>query len=279
MSGSLKTRVRRALPLDVRLRAAAWLTRQRWLPLGDHVAIGLIRDLQASDPKHFHKFAWTHHLMGYARWYDSEEELFAPEQMQPSRLEIFRDLTSVLNEDLPPAPVASILEVGCSQGYILRHLETQVFPECTDLVGIDIDGPAIGKGQRYLAAAGSRVRLMQGDMEDLDALIGARTFDVTLAAGVLSYLDEADATAMVSRILQRTNRVMAVAGLACVDRDNRTLERSIPSPAHEGQWIHNFDAMIGAAGGRVIRSRWEGGKLYNLQTLCSAFAIPRGSPR
>ena len=240
--------------------------------------MGLIRDLQASDPKAFHKFVWSNHLMGYARWYDSEEELFAPEQMQPSRVELFADLVAVLNElSIPRSAVTAVLEVGCSQGYLLRHLETDVFPACEDLVGLDIDAKAIEKGRKYLGGLGSRVRLLHGDMENLDALVGARAFDVTLAAGVLSYLNEADATSVVSRMLQRTRGLLALAGLAWVDAHNRTLERSIPSPAHEGQWIHNFESMITAAGGRVVRSRWEGARLYNLQTLCFAFAVPEES--
>jgi hypothetical protein len=140
---------------------------------------------------------------------------------------------------------------------------------------LDIDGAAIDKGQRYLAKAGSRVRLLHGDMEDLDTLLGPRQFDLTIAAGVLSYLNESDATAVVAHMLRRTNTVLALAGLACLDRHNRTLERSITSPSHEGQWIHNFEKMVADGGGRVVRSRWEGEKLYNLQTLCFAFAVPK----
>jgi SAM-dependent methyltransferase len=276
MIATLKRRARRLVPLPARMRLAAWLTRQRWLPVQDHVAMGIIRDLQTTDPKEFHKFVWSNHLMGYARWYDSEEELFAPEQMQPSRVELFGDLIFVLEHDLglPSSSVSSVLEVGCSQGYLLRHLETDVFPACPDLVGLDIDAPAIEKGKHYLQKVGSRVRLLHGDMENLDGLLDAGDFDVTLAAGVLSYLNEQDATVVVSRMLRRTRRVLALAGLAWVDGHNRTLDQSIPSPSHEGQWIHNFESMIAAAGGRVVRSRWEGARLYNLQTLCFAFAVP-----
>lgn len=276
MAGALTQHVRGLVPLPARLRAAAWITRQRWMPGSDHIAVGLIRDLQTSNPKHFHKFAWANHLMAYARWYEEEAELFAPEQMQPTRVELFRDLVAVLEQDLSrrASSVESILEIGCSQGYLLRHLETQVFPGCETLVGIDIDGPAIDKGGRYLRGQGSRVRLMQGDMEDLPALAGDTTFDVTLAAGVLSYLNQADATTVVRQLLQRTNVVLALAGLACFERPNETLDRSILSPGHQGQWIHNFEAMVAAAGGRVVRSRWEGPRQYNFQTISFVFAVP-----
>lgn len=276
MRTALKRGARRLVPLTTRMRAAAWLSRQRWIPVTDHLVMGLVRDFQASDPKSFHKFAWTNHLMGYARWYDVEDELFSIEQMQPSRVELFADLRSVLHNGAgsTSSAIASVLEVGCSQGYLLRHAETHVFPECTELVGIDIDAPAIEKGKRYLAGINSRVKLLAGDMEQLDELLPDQTFDLTIAAGVLSYLNEADAAAVVARMMRRTTKLLALAGLACVDRHNRTLDRSVLSPSHEGQWIHNFEAMIAAAGGRVVYSRWEGEKLYNLQTLCFAFAVP-----
>jgi SAM-dependent methyltransferase len=280
MSAALKRRVRALVPLPARMRAAAWLGRQRWLPVADHVGLGLVRDLQTNDPKAFHKFVWANHLMGYARWYDSEHELFAGDQMQPSRIELFADLLSVLKSDLAlePSSISSILEIGCSQGYLLRHLEANTFRQCRHFVGLDIDAPAIEKGKRYLASVGSHVELLQGDMEDLEKLVGHRRFDVTMAAGVLSYLNQEDATAMVARLLARTGRVCVLAGLACTDRHNSALERSVLSPGHEGQWIHNFEAMIAAAGGRTLRSRWEGAKLYNLQTICFAFGVP-GEPR
>jgi SAM-dependent methyltransferase len=275
MSATLKRRVRALVPLSARMRAAAWLGRQRWLPVADHVGMGLVRDLQATDPKAFHKFVWSNHLMGYARWYDSEQELFADDQMQASRVELFADLLAVLREDgLDPSAVKSVLEVGCSQGYLLRHLETTTFRQCRDFLGLDIDAPAIEKGKRYLAQVQSRVNLVHGDMEDLEKLIGDRQFDITMAAGVLSYLNEEDARAMVARMLARTGRVCVLAGLACTERHNRTLERSVLSPGHEGQWIHNFEALVAAAGGRTVRSRWEGAKLYNLQTICFAFGVP-----
>jgi SAM-dependent methyltransferase len=275
MTALLKEGLRSAIPLPARMRLAAWLSRQRWMPVRDHVAMGLVRDLLRDDPKQFHKFAWSNHFMGYARWYDSEEELFAFEQMQPTRVQLFQDLTSVLDgEGIPRSDVRSVLEVGCSLGYLLRYVETHVFPNCPDIVGIDIDAPAIEKGQRFLARADSRVVLHAGDMEHLDALVGPRTFDITLAAGVLSYLNEDDASRMVAQLLARTRHVLALAGLACVERNNNCLTRSEESPGHAGQWVHNFEALVARAGGRVVRTRWEGAKQYNFQTVCFVFAVP-----
>jgi cyclopropane fatty-acyl-phospholipid synthase-like methyltransferase len=213
--------------------------------------------------------------MGYARWYDSEEELFDLDQMQPTRLEFFRDLTTALQaQGVPANEVGSVLEVGCSLGYLLWYLELKVFPESKDIVGIDIDAPGIEKGKRFLAREGSRVSLIAGDMEQLDALIGPRQFDVVFAAGVLSYLNEEDALRMVRQMLSRTSKVLSLVGLAHTDRNNNTLTRSEISPGHAGQWIHNFEALVKRAGGRVTQSRWEGGKQYNFQTICFVFAVP-----
>jgi len=104
--------------------------------------------------------------------------------------------------------------------------------------------------------------------------MGSRTFDLIYAAGVLGYL-ESDAARLVSILLRRTNKILALAGLACTTRNNNRLDRSETSPNHDNlQWIHNFEAMVSAAGGRVARSRWEGARLYNLQTVCFVFAVP-----
>jgi SAM-dependent methyltransferase len=274
MTGLLKEQLRSAIPLAARMRFVTWLTRRSWVPMRDRMAMGLVRDLLARDPKQFHKFAWANHLMAYARWYDSEDELFAFEQMQPTRIELFRDLVAALEEqNVRPSEVRSFLEVGCSLGYLLRYAELNVFPDCTDIVGIDIDAEAIRKGQQVLARAGSRVVLRAGDMEQLESLVGPRGFDVTLGAGVLSYLNEADALRMVEQLLSRTRKVLALAGLACVERNNNCLTRSAPSPGHAGQWIHNFEALVARAGGRVVRTRWDP-KQYNFQTICFVFAVP-----
>jgi len=280
MIALVKQRVRSVMSLEARMRMASWMARQRWLPVPDHVAMGLIRDLQASDPKQFHKFMWANHVMGYARWYDSERDLFSTERMEPSRVEFFGDLVSVLQQiGAVPSAMSSALEIGCSQGYLLRHLETSIFTSARNLVGIDIDAPAIEKGSRYLAAAGSSVKLFAADMEDLDSVVGKARFDVTIAAGVLSYLNQADATRMVSRMLERTDTLLALAGLAWTEGDNSSLAHSIESPNHLGQWLHNFDAMVKACGGSVVRNRWEGAKNYNNQTICFTFAQPSISQR
>lgn len=268
----LKRAFRYCVPFPVRKRLAIWLDRQEWFTR-DHIPVGLVRDLATRNPKEFHKLLWTHHFKLYAQWYDSEQELFSSEQMQPSRRLFFADLLSVLRDlGLRPQDIQSVLEVGCSQGHLLRHLETDLFHGCREFLGVDIDGTAIRKGTAYLGKLDSRVALVEGDMEHLDQILGKRSFDVVYAAGVLSYLDEPHAARLVANLLGRTNKVLALAGLACTSRNNGELHRSESSPSHEHQWIHDFAGMVSAAGGRVVRSRWEGATLYNLQTIYFVFA-------
>lgn len=270
----LKRGLRSTIPLSVRMRLALWLNRQPWFK-HDYLVMGMLGDFGSRDAKAFHKFLWKHHFMAYARWYDSEEELFSAERLQPSRRVFFDDLLCVLRDlGLRRSDIASILEAGCSLGYLLRHLELEVFPECGVLMGLDIDEPAIRKGADYLKRVGSKVVLAQGDMEHLEQILGPRTFDLVFAAGVLSYLDEPHAAQVVSTLLHHSNKVLGLAGLACTRCSNDRLERSEISPTHHHQWIHNFSDMVSAAGGRVVKSRWEGAKLYNLQTIHFVFAVP-----
>jgi SAM-dependent methyltransferase len=276
---NLKKAARFALPLDLRKRIAAWMNCQRWLPARDYWSMGIIRDLQASDPKAFHKFVWAHHMAGYARWYNSKS-LFGANKMNGS-VQTFRDFFDALTfviQDLglnPSKDIRSALEIGCSLGYLLRILEKDVFPESEEVVGIDIDRDAIDKGAEYLASVGSNVRLIHGDMEELDRIVGRQKFDFTLASGVLSYLDEMDAAKLISKLLVRTNRVLGLVGLACQSSDNRDLERSHLSTEHNNQWIHNFDAFVEKAGGKVVRRRWEESGEFNNQTPYFVFAVPK----
>lgn len=270
--------IRFILPLDLRKQIAIWINCQRWLPARGRLSMGIIRDLQAIDPKAFHKFLWGNHISGYSQWYDSED-LFDSNKMNGSEYtcrEFFKDLIAVI-KDIgfnPASDIRSVLEVGCSLGYILRFIEKNIFPNSDELIGIDIDADAIEKGARYLSSTGSKVRLTKGDMEELDHLVGERTFDFVFAAGVLSYLDETDATKVVSEMLRRTNKVLALVGLCSKSIDNRKLRQSKISIDHNHQWIHNFDAMVDNAGGRVVCHRWEGNRDFKSQALYFVFATP-----
>lgn len=257
--------VRSLLPMSLRKHFAIWINNQRWLSTRFYWAEGIIRDLMRSNPKAFHKFMWANHIRSYANWYDSET-LFESKKMNGSTetfREFFKDLFTVI-KDLgfdPSRDIRSVLEVGCSLGYLLRSIEKDIFPNSEELVGIDIDSEAINKGARYLMGIDSKVRLICGDMEELDQIVSDKKFDFIFASGVLSYLDSADASKVVSKMVRRTNKILALAGLSCKSVNNKELCISHLSMNHHNQWIHNFEAMIESAGGRVIWQRWEG-ELY-----------------
>jgi SAM-dependent methyltransferase len=244
------------------------------------LSAGIIGDIRATDPKTFHKFMWSNHIAGYAKWYDSES-LFEIRNMEPSRREFFHDLLDAVTRiGLDPGrDIHSVLEVGCSLGYLLRFMETDILPATTELVGLDIDRIAVEKGVDYLARVGSKIQLIEGDAEALDELVGDRVFDIAFAAGVLSYLDQEDATRAVSQMLRRASQVVALIGLACPTSDNSELIRSVMSHEKSNQWLHNFREMVEIAGGRVIKCRWEGTRQYNHQTMYSVFAAPRSDLR
>lgn len=274
---SAKKTVRYALPLPLRKALALWINRQRWLPPRHHWTQGLLQDFMHSDPKGFHKFLWGNHLSSYASWYDSED-LFLKEKMELSRRIFFDDIVSVM-KDLghDSNDLRSALEVGCSLGYLLRFIEEDIFPSTNELIGIDIDPEAIEMGGQYLDRVGSKVRLICGDMEDLDRLLGVKSFDLVFAGGVLSYLSESDARKVVKAMLCRTNKVLALIGLACTTRDNSELETSILSGNHNNQWLHNFKSMVEQVGGTVLKCRWEGAKQFNFQTIYAVYAVPCGA--
>ena len=188
---------------------------------------------------------------------------------------LFDDLRAYLTEAgvVPEADIRSVFEVGCSLGYLLRHLETGLFSGATTLEGIDIDRYAIEQGSTHLAAIGSKVRLEAADMGDLDSILAGRTFDVILCAGTLLYLPERDARAVIHSILEHTGVVAVLAGLAHPDRDNSTLTESTLR-ARDATFIHDLDGMVREADGRVVRRRWEGARMVDGNTLYFVFASP-----
>ncbi len=275
ITAEIKEYIRMALPISLRKHIAVWLNSQRWSSGWDYLTQGILRDFQKNDPKAFHKFFWSNHILSYAKQYDSEQ-LFDINRMEPSRRIFFNDLISAIQEiGLDPAKdIHSVLEVGCSLGYLLRFIETDILPNTKELVGIDIDGDAINKGADYLKMAGSRIRLIHGDMEDLDQLVGNRTFDLVFAAGVLSYLNSNDASRLIAKMLSRTEKLLALIGLAHTTTNNSDLPQSMLDDSRGNQWVHNFRSMVEAAGGHVLKCRWEGDRLFNYQTLYAVFAVP-----
>jgi hypothetical protein len=131
-------------------------------------------------------------------------------------------------------------------------------------------------GHEHLAALGSRVSLSCGDIQDLDRLVGQRAYDLILCTGVLMYLKQHDAAALVRNMLSRTRVMLAMAGLAHPREDNSRLARSgIRERDHT--FIHNLDEMVRGAGGSVVARRWEGNRLVDGQSVYFVFATPGNS--
>jgi tRNA (cmo5U34)-methyltransferase len=82
---------------------------------------------------------------------------------------------------------SNLLDIGCGAGnYALKMLD--YVPEMTVTL-VDLSRPMLERArQRVAEAGGQHVRMMQGDIRDLD--LGAPQFDIILAAMVLHHLRE-----------------------------------------------------------------------------------------
>jgi 2-polyprenyl-3-methyl-5-hydroxy-6-metoxy-1,4-benzoquinol methylase len=262
------------VPLSLRKRAVLGLQRQTWLDQRrrDWWAVELVRDLAERDVDAFHQFLWTHHL-AYAESYEVEQR-FGPENVKTSRKMFFSDLCLQLDEmpGLGRDRVRSVFEVGCSLGYQLRSIETDLFPAATRVEGLDIDAYAIEAGAKYLTSVGSKVKLQCADTRDIDRVLGGHTYDVIVCTGVLMYLNKDAAGAVVRSMLQHT-RLLALSGLAHPNTDNAGLKQP-DTRASDQTFVHNFDEMVAKAGGRVVRRRWEGSNVVDGNTIYFVFATP-----
>jgi glycosyltransferase involved in cell wall biosynthesis/2-polyprenyl-3-methyl-5-hydroxy-6-metoxy-1,4-benzoquinol methylase len=270
-----KSAIRSLIPLSMRKRMAIWVHQQKWIHTDRRSwwSVELVRDFAEKDVNGYHKFLWAHHL-GYAAPYEVATR-FGVEKIRPSRQVFFSELRHSMQAlGRSPRDVRSVLEVGCSLGYQLRYLETELFPGADVLDGIDIDRHAIQSGQEHLGAMGSRISLTCGDIQQLDELLGGRVYDLILCAGVLMYLKEADADKLVRAMLSHSRVMVALAGLAHPVRDNAALERS-EVRARDQTFIHNFDGMVKNAGGTVLARRWEGDRQFEGQTIYFVFAASR----
>jgi len=267
----VKQGIRRVIPLRVRKQMAVWLGRQSWLPQRHWWSVELVRDLARHDIAEYHRFLWANHL-AYAKTYEIDQR-FGSARVHPSRVLLFDETCRVLQQrGIQPSQIDSVLEVGCSMGYLLHHLEQFVFPNARVLDGIDVDAYAIARGVEYLRRAGSRVQLRRADMKQLVST-AMRTYDVIFCAGVLMYVPQAEAQEVVRAMLQRCSGLLVLAGLAHPERDNRELKRSEPRSADQSL-IHNLDSMVEAAGGRVVQRRWEGARSLQGNTIYFVYAEP-----
>ena len=275
LRGGFKRLVRSAVPLSVRKLAARALQRCTWLDQRRRHwwSVELVRDLAQTDVDAFHEFLWTHHL-GYAESYEVAGR-FGADKVRASRKMFFSDLRDQVAKQAAfrDGGVKSVFEVGCSLGYQLRHIETDVFPGAIELAGIDIDQYAIEAGRTHLRSVGSKVELQCGDTRDLERWFGGKTYDIIICAGVLMYLNEAAAGEAVGAML-RHGRLLAMAGLAHPRINNAGLDRS-DVRVSDSTFIHNFHRMVADHGGRVLWSRWEGDRDVEGNTIYFVFATGR----
>lgn len=279
MSGFMATMaefVRRMAPLNLRIRIVAWLSHHRWIPFVGRWLDALVRDLEAIDPKRYHKFLWEKHLDSYGRRYDPAE-LFSAHRLNGTTeaySAFIQDLAAALERLDIDGAVSGVLDVGCSAGHVLRALETDIMPETEVLVGVDIDRHATASGSKYLSQVGSKIRLLCGDLEELDRLLNKQTFDFSFAAGSLSYLNQADTQNAVWTILNHTDKLAAFIGLAYPDGPNDELPASVFREQLGSMWTHNFGEMVKASGWEIISTRWKPPSGSDTQGLYSVFASP-----
>ncbi|MGH9462652.1 MAG: methyltransferase domain-containing protein [Vicinamibacteria bacterium] len=254
---------------------ALWVHQQQWITLHRRSwwSVELIRDFAERDVNAYHKFLWAHHL-GYAEPYEVSTR-FGPEQVRPSRLLFFAELRQCMKAlGVSAKEIREVLEVGCSLGYQLRYLETDLFPGATVLDGIDIDEHAIRSGKEYLGTVGSNVRLRCGDIQHLDELLAGRIYDLIICTGVLMYLKETEAIGIVRAMLSHSRVMVAMAGLAHPMLEDATLEHSAVRE-RDNTFIHNLDTMVKNTGGKVLARRWDGDRQLEGQTIYFVFAAPR----
>jgi len=274
--GSLKAFVknatRAAVPLLLRKRIAVWVHKQEWIEHSRRTwwATELIRDFVQRDPNAYHKFLWSHHL-AYAAPYEVKAR-FGADSIRASRQIFFSHLCKQLTEmGVDRLEVRSVYEVGCSLGYQLRYMETDLFPSAKTLEGVDIDQYAIHSGMEYLRSVRSNVSLKCGDMQQLNDSLGNRHYDIIVCTGVLMYLTESEATEVVRGMLSHCRVLLAIAGLAHPTLDNALFDCS-EVRSNDHTFIHNIDRMVQVAGGKVVGRRWDGSRLVDGQTIYFVFA-------
>lgn len=242
----------RALPLTTRQNLVAFIGHQKLpTPFRFEFAMGMLTDLRHRDPVALHRFLWSNHL-AYAARYEVPHR-FGASKINPTRHVLFDSISAHLRSRGFDAgtDIRSVLEIGCSQGYLLRHLETTMFRSATTLHGLDLDAHAIRTGSAHLDSAGSRVRLFAGDIETAEKIIGSETYDVVLCCGVLMYVNASIAEQVVRMMF---TRVVRLVGLICL----APLKGQCGLRASDGAFVHDMVPLIDKAGGKVLSSRWIG---------------------
>ena len=286
MPRNLKNKMRNAIitilinsiPLNIRKFIAIWIGKQNWITQSRRYSWPqkLTKDMKLKNVNEYHKFLWENHL-AYAVTYSAKSR-YGYENIKKSRKFLFEEVDKVFQKTSinREKDIYSVLEVGCSLGYLLRYMEEYFFPSAKVLMGIDIDEQAISEGINYLKETGSIIELKECDMETLHKELNGKKFDVVFCLGVLMYLQEDNARKVISYMLINTKKLLILSGLANPGFDNQELEKSTIRTSDE-TFIHNFDEMIKNEGGNIIYRRREGDKLVDKNTIYFVFAKPEST--
>ncbi len=232
----------------------------------------ILRDWAEKDSDAFHRFLWSQHL-GYAKFYE-ETNVFGEQKLILTRKMLFEQLKKSLATSDLSGEVQSVFDVGCSEGLMLRYVETKLFPKAKVLEGIDIDDYALKKGNAYLNAHGSKICLIHADIAELESVMNESKYDVIMCLGVLMYLRDQAVASIVKAILNHCSGLVAIADLAHPTVDNAKLVHS-EVRGWDGALIRNIDAMVEDAGGIIVYRRWEGAKKFDDQSVYFIFCQPK----
>jgi SAM-dependent methyltransferase len=236
-------------------------------------SMGMMDDLRRRDPDALHRFLWSNHL-AYAATYEISDR-FGASNLNPSRRVLFEEMTAHLRlrSVEPQAHIRSIFEVGCSMGYLLRHLEVEVCPSADVLHGLDIDAYAVETGMAHLRSVDSKVQLFAADMSDTGRIMAGRRYDLVLCCGVLMYVNEAAAYQVVRTMMSHARQLV---GLICLADPGLKALPSGPSVARpeDGTFIHDVDRMVREAGGRVVSAKRVGTEVSGSSDSHVILAVP-----
>jgi SAM-dependent methyltransferase len=246
----------RTLPLSSRKALVASRMCRKLRGAGFEFSMGILHDLRRRDPDALHRFLWSNHL-AYATSYEIQKR-FEASNLNPSRRILFNDIRNYFHSRGLDSRnhIRSVFEVGCSMGYLLRHLEEEVCPSAEILHGLDIDAYAVETGSTHLSSLRSKVKLFTADMAAAGRVMGNQNYDLVLCCGVLMYVNEKTAENVVRVMLSHASRLVAMICLA--NAEPHRIQSGSITRSSDGAFVHDVSRMIRDAGGKVIGSKWVG---------------------
>jgi 2-polyprenyl-3-methyl-5-hydroxy-6-metoxy-1,4-benzoquinol methylase len=133
-----------------------------------------------------------------------------------------------------PASAASVLDVGCGDGFLAARLARRV----PLVVAIDADAPVLGRARARFPDA--RVTWCHGDV--LSHPLGQQSFDAVVSNAALHHLPDARAA------LRRLSQLVRPGGTLAIVGFTRTEWRDLP-------WALTALACLGVA--NRVRGKWE----------------------